>query len=301
MFLSYVFAAILVVIFYGDWRARKQLEQNRHTTLRLSFPKKNTEADLRTSQELIERAVELGIPLSLEYGVHGFSEHITLHLSTTGKYRKKLLKLIRSLWPTMEAKEHGNQDFWLDTNGHVSALNFSQGKSFILPLKQPKSADFSPFQAILRELSKLQTVDEGVMIQFVVRKAHARAHDTLRDAVDALSRGGFDDFKKFFDSKSLISRKSLDLVEKKASRPLFEVHGRILIAASSRARTKKIEEGFRKTVEQSTNISPSFNHIELKKIVNDKQELQGFYRRDVVKKPMLLSSNELSLLVHISS
>jgi len=297
--LSYIFAAILLVIFYNELMGRRRIGRTQHSTLRLRFPTKHAKVDLNKSQELIERSAELGIPISLEYGVHGFDEHISLHLSTLRKYRKKLIRLVESLWPKIEVVEHGNQDFWLDTNGHVSALNFAQGKSFILPLKSPKKGDFSPFQALILQLSKLKTVNEGVMFQFVIHRAQAREKGKLSQAIEALSQGSFDEFKEFFDSSALLNKDSLNLVEDKASRPLFEVHGRIIIAAPDHARVKEIEEDFKRTLKQTTDLSPSFNHLELKKVVNSKRELQGFYRREEIKKPMLLNSHELSLLVHI--
>ena len=314
---SYVFLFILIValaIAFGGTAFRIIVRRFlRHQMLLVTVPHHvanrhgiHEDKAIDLSTELFERLHERGVQFSIETAVHGIGEEIHFYLVVPRNRVGLATDIITSLWTGVKVAHIDDYDLWLDGSGKtesgtpqnsvLSGGYLTQLRPYPITLKAPKKGNFDPFLEVLRVLSGVHTIGEGVAIQWVVKPAHPGLAQEVSRLINGFAGGRFGNPNKLLHEEFPVTPLTVNLLEQKVSAPLFAVNCRILTASTTPTdRLKKIGEAY-----ASASQGIAYNELKYNKAGSIKKFLPEFIGRHFNEsEQMILSARELSYLMRL--
>jgi hypothetical protein len=245
-FSYFVFSAVVVVIttIIVQKLVRRLIYQETERWGRLLFviPEEFTNPfgkeqphEMDVSAELYRRLHELAIPFGIEIVVHSLGEEIYFYILARHKDVYRVHKLVESLWPNSYLNQSEEYDLWLghsaDIN-HVKAGYFELKRLYSIPLRTALEGSFEPFGHILRQLSALAPIGEGVALQMLIKPADEKTNLAIGEYINKLEAGQYHQSKHVHE-EFLITPDTIKKVKQKVSSPLFAVNARLIATASS--------------------------------------------------------------------
>lgn len=298
---SYAFALLLLALFVQEKIQRKKI-QSGYQFFELVSKHESRDKNVECSQALFERLAELSIDFSLELFVHSASEEIHLLIGVPKKYVTKLKLLTQSIWHEkfVELKPFSERSLFLDTNQEISTYSIVQAKEPALPIKTAKKGDFGLFEALLRVSSDLYSFNEGIAVQVNVRPENIAKLEEINELLIKLNEGNYEEGRLLLNKDFVLTADSIKILESKVAKPLMQVSAKVVLTTQTKDRQEELKAKLEEALLQ-TNQGPSYNFLELKRIINQANFLESFYAHHLGKSTMQLNSEELTTLFHFAS
>ncbi len=124
-------------------------------------------SNMKGSFSWVERVLYHAPQVVFEIANPSTSEEILFYMAVPKKFRESIEKQIHSFFPNVSVEKV--TDYTIFSPGSFTSVSTLQLKSvYALPLKTYKSLDVDPLNEISNSLSKLDTIEEGAVIQVVL-------------------------------------------------------------------------------------------------------------------------------------
>jgi GTPase SAR1 family protein len=292
--------------------------------------KRDWKQEIAVSEQLFGTLANFKAPVVVEIAVPNVGEEIHFYFAADVKEIDALFQQVQSFWPGAEIEKCDDYNIFHPQGGSVVSC-LKQDKDQVLPLKTYDKLEEDALLPILNVFSSLAKEGEGVSLQAVFKKTHASTLKSFKKILEELQKGGSlkeaiqkagggsvaRELGKSFGAalKTMTEQKTegqdkpekkesdadlVELVNRKISRPLFDVNVRLVVSALTEARAEMIMTQIGATLPQF--FEPRGNTLELKKLTG-KKEAHGFYdfsfRYFRPNQAMLLNSQELAGLIHV--
>ena len=260
------------------------------------------------------------------------SEEILFYMAVPKKFRESIEKQIHSFFPNASVEKI--TDYTIFSPKSFTAVSTLQLKNvYALPLKTYKSLEVDPLNEISNSLSKLDTVEEGAVIQVVLVAASTEwrklgkkiAHKMqqgkqLKYAHQSLASEFGSELAKSFFKVLFASRKKEELdeskkviqltpeeqelvksIDAKASKSAFQVNIRLISSASSQFRADEIVGHMENAFSQFENHGVNHFQINSRKKGRVMQEIvyDYIFRNFDEDTAMILTTEEIASLFHL--
>jgi len=253
--------------------------------------------------------------LALEMAVPHSGDEIHFYMAVPRSYEPILQKQVQEFYPQIKLERVRDYNIF-NHRGVVTGGYIALQEHPILPFRTYARLEHDPLSQIAAALSKLEREGEGTAIQILIRPSHrqdipalaqkvAREMELGHDFKEALSRA--QSYKMPARKEAALAevsednsvRTTVELMQSKATRPLFDTNIRIIVSAGDEARAHQILSDVTNSFTQfggpklngfQTNLS---NSKALEKLIFD-FSFRMFDMAQVVS----LSSEELASLYH---
>lgn len=265
--------------------------------------------------------------ISLEIANPSNSEEIFFYLAVPKKFRESIEKQIHSYFP--QASIEKVPDYTIFSPGSFTAsAALTLKKSHALPITTYEHMDVDPLSEISNALSKLETTDEGAVIQIILRPAGKNwrklgkgiAHKMqqgkqLKDAHNSslameLGRGAVQVIMSKPDGNSMEKaidkgpvqltpeeQELLKKIETKSNKVGFRANIRLLASAKTQQRADEILAHIENSFAQFENHE--VNHFIIKKRLKGKKIAYDYiFRNFDEENSVILSTEEISSIFH---
>ncbi len=261
--------------------------------------------------------------VALEIANPSNSEEIFFYLAIPKKFRESIEKQVHSYFP--HASVEKVTDYSIFTPGSfTAAASLTLKSSYALPIATYEQMEVDPLNEISNALSKLQTLDEGAVIQMILRPAGKNwrklgrgiAHKMqqgkqLKDAHEnsltmELGRGAIQVIRNKPDSKPFKKeavqltpeeQELLKKIETKSNKPGFKTNIRLLASAKTQQRADEILAHIENAFAQFENHE--VNHFIIKKRMKAKEISYDYiFRNFDEENSVILSTEEISSIFH---
>jgi DNA-binding MarR family transcriptional regulator len=260
------------------------------------------------------------------------SEEILFYMAVPKKFRESIEKQIHSFFPNASVEKI--TDYTIFSPKSFTTVSTLQLKNvYALPLKTYKSLDIDPLNEISNSLSKLDTIEEGAVIQVVLVPASSKwrrlgkkiahemqqgkqlkyaQHSLASEIGEALTAGVF---RAVFHSKKKDendeSKKVIQLtpeeqelvksIDAKASKSAFMVNVRLITSAASQARADEILGHMENAFSQFENHGVNNFQIKNRKKGRVMREIvyDYIFRNFDDDNAMILSTEEIASFFHL--
>lgn len=268
-----VFFAAVGGFFLRKWfRKKKIIEELQMELYLVRLPAQSKEGkELKKEIGLFEQLVNnLGTfrkPFVFEAAVPFIGEEIHFYVSVPGRLGSALTRQVHALWNGAEVERVSDYNIF-HQGGAVAAGYLSLTRRFLLPIRTYQEIESDTFQTILGGLTKINNLGEGGAIQVLVKplpakKVRKEFESTVRvlkkgwKLSDALRRSiTFEQVHEAINPRKQPEQKPKDpmmpkavedfaikSIERKGSKPLFEVNIRILASAPTSFQAEEIFNG----------------------------------------------------------
>jgi hypothetical protein len=284
----------------------------------------STLANLKDKQSSWRHFVYDDPHIAMEIANPANSEEIHFYFSVPKKYRESIEKQVHSYFPNATIEKIIDYTIFSPA-GFSSATALTLKRTFALPILTYKKMSVDPLNEISNALSKLETIDEGAAIQFVIKPAGKSwrklgvniAHQMqqgkrLKDAhnqsfIKEIGRGTMEAFQNK-DSDKLMEKKSVQLtpdeqeliksIENKSNQVGFHVNIRLVASAKTQQRSDEILAHLENSFAQFENAET--NHFIIKKRQKSKQIIFDYIFRNFQEdSSIILSAEEISSIFHL--
>jgi hypothetical protein len=240
-------------------------------------------------EQLLSTLGSLSEPVSFE--LVGDSSSIRLYVACPAEDRPRVEHLLEALHPdaVLIPREDALQDTWEEATGEDQLIvDFGLGSDFLRPLQGLRAFGGDPLSSVVAALSILEP-RECAVFQVLFQRAHFPWAESIQRAVLG------EDGKPFF----LLGPEGVAQAKTKTSRPLYASVLRVAARSATRSRTLEIVRAVASTLSQFT-LPLSNELIPLDNEGFGELEHEACLLRRSSQRPgMLLSSDELSALVHL--
>ncbi len=260
--------------------------------------------------------------LALEIANPASSEEIFFYLAIPRKFRESIEKQVHSYFPNASVEKVPDYTIFMP-GSFTAAAELTLKKSYALPIKTYESMDIDPLNEISNALSKLQTLDEGAVIQMILRPAgknwrlHGKeiAHkmqqgQQLKDANSSiameLGKGAIQVFRSTPEKSSFEKgpvqltpeeQEVLKKIETKSNKVGFRVNIRLLASAKTQQRADEVLAHIENAFAQFENYE--VNHFIVKKRLKEKKISYDYiFRNFDEENSVILSTEEISSIFH---
>jgi DNA-binding MarR family transcriptional regulator len=289
-------------------------------------------SNMKDHMSWIKRLIYHAPQVVFELANPSTSEEILFYMAVPKKFRESIEKQIHSFFPNASVEKIVDYTIF-SPHSFTSVATLGLKNIYALPLKTYKSLEVDPLNEISNALSKLDTVEEGAVIQLVLVPASSKwrslgkkiahkmqqgkqlkyAHQSLASEIGTeLARGVF---KAAFSSKktdaSDESKKVIQLtpeeqelvksIDAKSSKSAFSVNVRLITSAANQSRADEILGHMENAFSQFENHG--VNHFQIK------NRKKGRVLREIVydyifrnfdeDNAMILSTEEIASLFHL--
>ena len=251
----------LAILLVSRLLRRRNFLQNLDSSLFLiSVPQKpetaekpNFKSEINLSEQLFSALGSLKKPFTLETAVSYIGEEIRFYLAVPKKFSGAAVQQIHGLWPEAQIEESDDYNIFNEKGFHKAGY-FLQKTNFSIPIRTYEDIGDDTFKAILSNLSKVKEIGEGAAIQVIVKQASPAYKKIINKYFNLVKKGqGIRDIIKYPTSLLFIpnpqeillpeekkepqtpiqvDEESKKVLEKKSSKPLFEVNIRLVTSAS---------------------------------------------------------------------
>ncbi len=296
--------------------------------LSLTFPYEFKEEKIEIKNELNKVAQFFSLlnqknkPFIFEIALAEKEKEIKFYLAVDKKEKEYAFKSLEGLWPEIQIKEERRDYNIFNPQGIGEGRVIVLKRNFVLPLKFADSFEADPLEPILSAFAKLSEEGEGMAYQLIVKRAGTNKNSRIKEVISELRKGNslsdslksdnfflafLRDFFSIFISggqeknenkeSQNIDEKLIEILNKKASNPLFEVNLRIAVSASNKERALSLLDQLSGAFSQFE--QPEGNSFVIKKPFNLTNFFLNFsWRKFNKKEKIILSSLELAGLWH---
>jgi hypothetical protein len=262
--------------------------------------------------------------IALEIANPSNSEEIFFYLSVPRKFRESIEKQIHSYFPHASVEKVPEYTIFAPGSFTASAA-LTLKKSYALPVTTYENMEVDPLNEISNALSKLETIDEGAVIQLILRPAgkgwrklgKGIAHKMqqgkqLKDAHNAslmmeLGKGVVQVVRSKpaeepFKQKEMVQltpeeQELLKRIETKSNKVGFRTNIRLLSSAKTQQRADEILAHLENSFAQFENHE--VNHFIIKKRIKGKKIAYDYiFRNFDEENSVILSTEEISSIFH---
>ncbi len=266
-----------------------------------------------------------GVPnISLEIASTVGGGDISFYIAVPSYMENSFHKYVQGAYPGANINKEEKDYTIFEPKGYVSGAYLRLKSSYCLPIKSYKEMNGDPLESITNSLTKINP-DEGSAIQVIIRPADriwkkrtkrffqiiSREGKSVSEASSILNEDLFIKIlkvpseifsppqkRKEADVNLKVDQSTLDLVQEKSGKPLFEVNVRLLAASKEKGKSEEILENIKSGFVQFSSINEfdikEVKGRELKKLVYDFS-----FRNLNSAKSMLLTTEELVGVYHL--
>ncbi len=333
-FFVFLIILILILIIGYFFIFKKNKKQNLLKTLKyklllisiynpISEEKIEWRSEIKKSEQFFESLAEFTNPPVMEVAVKNKGEEIYFYLAVSEEEVEKAIQLILNFWQNSEVQLVEDYNIF-NPQGSSLISKISLAKDNILPIKIYENLSTDVLLAIIQIFSNLEKEGEGIAYQVIFKKSSEDILKSYKNVIKEIQKGAslkealqktstnpisliFAGFQESFSSKKdekdikpkEIDSKTVEFINSKISKPLFEVNLRLAVSAGNLEKAKKITNQISASLAQVN--EPLANSLKLS-ILKGGQEKKGFYdfsfRRFKNKDKIILNSSELSTLIH---
>ncbi len=255
-------------------------------------------SEIALSQELYRRLGEFNISFTLEVEVYGVGEEIQFFITVALHNKKRVVRLIETLWPTVSVEEIDGYENWHSgTDGSTLTIGYlQQRKPYSMPIEVAHRGHYEPFSHTLRQLSRLTPLGEGAALQWVVRPANPGIAEDINELLRQLGAGHYH-ISRHLHETFVITPENLKLIKQKVAQPLFIITARVAAASDHLNRANAIVHALAKTLEGRS--SDQLNQLALQEIKQSDRTIDAFLSRSFEPAhSIILSAEELATVFH---
>ncbi len=325
-YLSLLFLALtliaLAVYFFWRWVRTRQIRESLSLKLYLiRLPLQSTEGkdlkkEISVMEQLFSALTSFNVPVVFEVAVSYVGEEISFYVAIKDSFAEALFRQIQALWADAEITKVDDYNIF-NSSGVALGSFLKQKEKYILPVKTYDELNADTFLPLLGGLTKVSEFGEGAAIQIIIEPAAPSYKKTIKEALKNLKKGeslakAFDGSAKisFADVSDALSTKkkeekpekiidedAVKAVERKLTKPLFEVNVRIFASAPAEYQTESILNGI--TAGLAEFSAPTRNEFKIVKPKNFADLVHQFsFRLFDKSQAMILNSEELASIFH---
>ncbi len=252
-------------------------------------------SEIGKTVELLERLHNHRIKFSFEAAVHHVGEEIHFYIYAPKKLKKKVVRDVESLFPGAKV-EAGDYDVWT-SGSEIEIAHVRQSKPSVIPLSCAVRPTHDAFRAVLRRLSHMRVLGEGVAVQWIIKPLSPSTKKQYVELVNSLKTGAAHSFK-LLDEGFLVTPQTIGVLEEKLVSPLYSVNARIVIAHARKNEAKRLMRDLGSALgEASTGML--YNELYLVPAKKPRQSLAMFTQRAFdQKEEMVLNAQEIASIFH---
>ncbi|MEK7513046.1 MAG: DUF87 domain-containing protein, partial [Patescibacteria group bacterium] len=274
--------------------------------------------EIRVTEQFLGVLAAFKKPFAVEAAVPYVGEAIRFYLAVPGSIAEAAVRQVQSLWSDarIERAEEYNVMSYAGVN---LAASVKQRLHFSKPIRTYEEVGADTFQSILGGLAKVNEIGEGGAIQCVVSPAPRRVREVrakLADAkrgtpahgTDTLPLPSFQDIATAAIGTSkktepeprppaTIDEAAVRGIERKLTKPLFEVNVRLVASAPTEPQARSLLDGMAAGFSQFS--APDRNELLVTCPRNPADLLRGFsFRSFHQSEALTLTSEEVASLFH---
>ncbi len=331
LFSGFLFSvlAVISVFIFQRWQRKKIVDLLRMELFLVKLPMQSKEGkDLKKEVALFEQLVgnlaTFKKPFVFEAAVPHVGEEICFYVSVPARVGEALTRQVHALWGGAEVEKVPDYNIF-NATGTTAGAYLDLARRFLLPIRTYQEIDADTFQPILGGLAKIKELGEGGAVQVVISpKAPKRVRREVESTVMVLKKGWklkdalqrsitFGQVVEAFDPRATdrkikemkeppmapkaIEDLAIKAIERKASKPLFEVNIRILASAPNNFQTEDILNSLSAGFAQFGAVE--YNEFKLIKARNVHDVVHKFsYREFDPFRAMIMNSEEVASIFH---
>ncbi len=278
---------------------------------------KEVRQEINITEQLLNALASFNKPIVFEIAVPYVGEEIHFYIAAHRSLSDAIVRNVQSLWDDAEIRPV--EDFNVfNYHGVATGAWVRQKERFILPVRTYQDMVSDTFLPIVGSLSEVNEVGEGAAIQYVVHPAPIESKKRVQSALRVLKKGwklkdilahplsistgdvlqalsGKGGGKKPADAT--IDEQAVKALERKLSKPLYEVNVRLVASAPSQHQADALLESMTSGFAQFG--SPDQNEFRLVKPRIAKDFIHQFSFREFKEdQGMVLNSEELASIFH---
>ncbi|MBU4348610.1 ATP-binding protein, partial [Patescibacteria group bacterium] len=284
--------------------------------------KENWAQEINLSGQLISILANLKVPFSFEVAVNYLGEEIGFYVAVPSDSIQFTMRQIQGLWSDAQVEEIEDYNIFNNQGSSVGAF-LRQKQNAVLPIRTFEEAQVDTFLPILSNLSKIETIGEGISLQILIKPAPSSFKKTFFGVLENLKKGkkiqdaikvegagiSFNDIKlalnpesdadkaKKAEEKIVIDEETIKAVEKKLSKPLFSVDIRLVVSTPSQSRSEEVLNSFMGSFDQFS--APFRNEFKFIKPRNQSNFIFKYIFREFDNnQSMILGTDELISIFH---
>lgn len=263
--------------------------------------------------------------VTLEMAVHNSGDDIHFYVSVPSSFASSFEKRVHGSFPAAEVERTKDYNIF-SSGGYAMGSVMSLKKNSVLPLGTYKNLEINTLDQITTALSKIEAQGEGAAIQLVLRPSSGDVNDSgqkvasmmrsgkslgsalsqvrknksiLLKTIEALSSDNEDSDKSEHEERKDINTNTIELIESKSQKTIFETNIRILVSADIRARAKELLSNIEGAFSQFSipnGNSPSFRTLRGRRF--RRLSYNFSFRIFDESKSVYLSTEELASIFH---
>jgi len=252
-------------------------------------------SEIGATAELFERLAGYHITFAVEAAVHHIGEEIHFYIHIPKQRKKEIVRDIQMIFSGAEVLP-GDYDVWME-GSEIEIAHLRLAKPFLVPLSSGVQATRDPFAEVLRQISQMKIVGEGVALQWVIKPLAPNRREEYVEAIESL-RGGRARSFKFLDEGFLATPETIEVLTEKLDSPLFTANCRILVAHANKSEAKRIIRDIGNAFARASS-GMLYNELYSVPAKKPSRSLSMFTHRALdVKEEMVLNAQELASVFH---
>ncbi|MDO8601630.1 MAG: hypothetical protein Q7R62_00650 [bacterium] len=259
------------------------------------FAAKHKLSEIGATAEFFQRLANYQITFAVEAAVHHVGEEIHFYIYAPKKYKKEIVQDVESLFPGAKVKT-GDYDIWME-GSEIEISHVRQSKPFLVPLSSAVVPTPDTFTEILRRLSQIRVIGEGVALQWIIKPLSSSIKKQCVELVSSLKSGTARSFK-LLDEGFLVTPQTIGVLEEKLTSQLYSVNCRLIVAHASRDEAKRLLRDIGEAFSRASS-GMLYNELYLVPAKKPNRSLAMFINRTFdEKEEMILNAQEIAGLFH---
>lgn len=252
-------------------------------------------SEIGATVELLERFAKYQMTFAFEAAVHHVGEEIHFYIYAPKRHKKEIVRDVESLFPGAKVQT-GDYDVWME-GSEVEIAHVRQAKPFLVPLSTASAPARDSFAEMLRRLSELKVLGEGVALQWVMKPLTPPARKEFVELIETLKAGRARSFR-LLDEGFLVTPQTISVLEEKLVSPLFKVNCRVVIAHARKDEAKRLMRNIGEAFAKASK-GMLYNELYLVPAKKPRRSLAMFSRRLFdEKEEMVLNAQEIATVFH---
>lgn len=272
--------------------------------------------EIGLTEQLLNSLAALNEPFVFEVSVHNIGTEIHFYLAVHRDRIDYAKQQILAIFPDAGIDEIEDYTIF-DEKSEVVGAYLSLKDSYMLPVKSYVESNFDTFAPILGNFGQIEKAGEGLSLQIMMRPAEKRSESKITNAIERLRKGEkFKEIKKEGIANELIKfaiaeqdrkdenepvvidEEAIKQLEKKLSKPLFDVNVRLVASGPTDSEAERM---FRELSGSFSQVaSPTSNAFVINKARKIKDLVYLFtFREFSEKQKITLNAEELASIFHL--
>ena len=277
---------------------------------------KEVRQEINRTEQLVNALAALNRPVVFEIGVPYVGEEIHFFIAANRDLRDAITRNVQSLWEDAEIRPVEDYNVF-NYHGSAAGAWIRQKERFILPFRTYHDMASDTFLPIVGSLAEVNEAGEGAAIQYVIRPAPIESKKRIQSALRVLKQGwklkdvlahpmsisAGDVFQAISGKGSakpadgVVDEQAVKSLERKLSKPLYEVNVRLIASAPSEHQANALLESMVSGFSQFG--APDQNELRVVKPRTMKEFVHQFSFREFSDDQMMtVNSEEFSSMFH---